>query len=236
MPNPLVYVMLSGGIDSTTALARAIKLHDSEIFAVSFDYGQRHNNELIAAFQICNHYNIGHRVIQIEMPRTMLTDPDASLPEIPYSEIKGVSPTYVPFRNGLMLARLTSYICGLHYDPLNKVEKRDSLIYWGAHAEDAENWAYPDCSNEFIGAMANAIYVGTYHRVRLVAPFANMMKHEIIREGTAYNLPYTPYELTFSCYAGGELHCGVCSTCRARKQAFDRAGISDPTAYADPRP
>ena len=225
----IVYVMLSGGIDSTTALARAMKMHDAEVFAVSFDYGQRHDTELLAAFQICNHYNIQHRIIQIEMPKTMLTDKSVALPEVPYSEIKGISPTYVPFRNGLMLSRLTSYICGTHYDPTQKEDKRDTLIYWGAHAEDAEGWAYPDCSNEFIGAMANAIYVGTYHRVRLVAPFANMMKQEIIREGTGYDVPY---DLTWSCYSGGDVHCGKCSTCIARKQAFQRAHVPDPTIYA----
>jgi 7-cyano-7-deazaguanine synthase len=135
---------------------------------------------------------------------------------------------YVPFRNGFMISALASYVQGQFQHSLNK-DKADWAIYFGAHAEDALNWAYPDCTPEFIGAMANAVYVGTYHKVRLITPLQWMNKADIIRKGTELNVPWN---LTWSCYAGGSLHCGVCPTCRARRQGFIAAGVNDPTPYA----
>jgi 7-cyano-7-deazaguanine synthase len=233
----IIYCMLSGGIDSTTALTRAIFMepskHTEAVKAVSFNYGQRHLREIESAKEICDHYDVEHVVLTIPMPRTMLTDPSVEVPDISYDQIKGVSPTYVPFRNGLMLSTLTSYIAGRHLDPLLEGDEwigdpPDVQIWWGAHAEDAENWAYPDCTVEFMGAMANAIHVGTYYKVRLVTPFAAMMKHEIVKMGRELEVPY---EKTFSCYKGGEIHCGTCATCQARSAAFTRAGVPDPTEY-----
>jgi 7-cyano-7-deazaguanine synthase len=230
--SPLYYVLLSGGVDSTTALARAIDLNGAEdVRAVSIDYGQRHKKELESAAKIAEHYAIPHEIMPISLPRTMLTDPSIPVPHISYSEIVGVSPTYVPFRNGTMLSMLTSLIAGRHLDPTKKDDpdfNRDILIFWGAHADDAAGGAYPDCTLEFIGAMSCAIDIGTYHKVRVVAPFGAMYKDEIIRQG--YKLG-APYDLTYSCYAGGDLHCGECATCRARKEAFRLAGVPDPTIY-----
>ena len=102
-------------------------------------------------------------------------------------------------------------------------------IYFGAHAEDAKNWAYPDCTPEFIGAMACAIYIGTYKAVRVNAPLTYITKGQTIEWGTKLNVPYA---LTWSCYKGEELHCGTCPTCRSRKTAFAEAGVVDPTVYA----
>jgi 7-cyano-7-deazaguanine synthase len=226
-------VLLSGGVDSTTALARALWManHRDDVHTVSVDYGQRHRKELEAAAKIADHYGVSHEIIPIDMPRTMLTDPSIPVPHISYAEIVGVSPTYVPFRNGLMLSTLTSLIAGRYLDPTRKESPdydRDVVIFWGAHADDAAGDAYPDCSVEFIGAMANTIFTGTYRKVRVVAPFATMFKSEIVRMGYSLN---APYELSYSCYAGGDLHCGECATCRARKEAFERAGVKDPTIY-----
>ncbi len=230
---PIVYVLLSGGLDSSTALARAHRMHDTIIRAVSIDYGQRHRTEIGYAQRIAGHYMAEHVTLPISMPRTMLTDDTVEVPAISYAEIKGVSPTYTPFRNGLMLSTLTSYIAGRHLDPLipdiDPEKGRDVLVYWGAHADDAAGDAYPDCSVEFIGAMACAVKIGTYGKVRLVAPFATMGKHEIVRMGHDLNVPF---EMTFSCYRGGAVHCGECATCRARKSAFEMAGVYDPTEYA----
>jgi 7-cyano-7-deazaguanine synthase len=153
----------------------------------------------------------------------MLTDSSIAIPSISYADLPhGVSPTYVPFRNGQMLSKLAGHIQGnIHFTD-------DAMIYFGAHAEDAANWAYPDCTPEFVGAMANAIYIGTYQRVRLSTPWLHATKHEIITYGDKHG---TPYHLTWSCYVGGERHCGVCPTCRARKDAFVKAGVADPTQY-----
>jgi 7-cyano-7-deazaguanine synthase len=219
------YVSLSGGLDSTTALCIAADNHGSKnVVAISIDYGQRHKKELDRASQICEMLEIEHRVIQLpNIPKSMLTDSTAEVPNASYGDLVGVSPTYVPFRNGLLLATLAS----IASPSPNGDEK--AHIYFGAHAEDAENDAYPDCRLDFIGTMGAAIYIGSYHRVRLHAPLIEMTKAEVVLKGTQLN---APYELTWSCYKGEELHCGVCPTCRARKEAFQIAGVPDPTEYA----
>ena len=228
----IAYVLMSGGIDSTTALYEAI-YYNQFVHAISIDYGQRHKKEIEYAKWTCDREAILHEVIDLSSLMrqygTMLTDPEVNIPAISYDEIKGVSPTYVPFRNGLLLSAVAARIV----QNLKKMglenEEDAAVLYWGAHAEDAQNWAYPDCTPEFSGAMANAIYIGTYRAVRLVTPFQYMKKSEIIQRGEAYGIDWAN---TWSCYAGGEHHCGVCPTCRARQDAFRKAGVNDPTTYA----
>lgn len=224
------YVLLSGGIDSSTCLYMADKEFKGEIVAISVDYGQRHKKEIDAAKTISEKLVFKHKTLKLEgvIPTSRLTDETSEIPSISYSEIKGVSPMYVPFRNGFMISALASYVQGQFQQSLNK-DKNDWAIYFGAHAEDAAGWAYPDCTPEFIGAMANAVYVGTYHKVRLFTPLQWMNKADIIRKGTELNVPW---DLTWSCYAGGPQHCGICPTCRARRQGFIAAGVNDPTPYA----
>jgi len=241
------YVLLSGGIDSGTCLAIAKDYHDKnggEVIAVSMDYGQRHIKETLCAKALCAHYGIDHQILDIRGAlghNSMLTDATQEVPDISYDQIQGISPTYVPFRNGFMLARLAAYAqeyvmsvnvgLGADHTGNNNQEFLKDLVtlYIGTHAEDAKNWAYPDCTPEFIGAMTNAIYTGTYYAVRLLAPLLYSSKDAIISRGTSLDVPYA---LTWSCYKGEELHCGTCPTCRARKEAFMQAGIIDPTEYA----
>ena len=185
---------------------------------LSLDYGQRHKKEIKHAASICSRLGCSHDVLRLHLPESMLTDSKRDIPNTSYAEITGVSPTYVPFRNGNLLAQVTAVAQARNFN----------AVYFGAHAEDAHNWAYPDCTPEFIGAMANAIYIGTYHKVRLHTPLMWLMKHEIIALGTTLNVPW---ENTWSCYAGGDLHCGICPTCRARHEAFQNAGVADPTTY-----
>jgi len=233
-----VFVLHSGGIDSTTCLAIAIEeFGHNSVRSISVDYGQRHRNEIDAAKGIAELYGIPHQILSLGnlIPKTMLTDPSQEVPDVTYDEITGVSPTYVPFRNGFMLSAIAALAQG-HIDQQAQVSKGVPLqfhnhfghIYFGAHAEDAANWAYPDCTPEFIGSMANAIYVGTYHRVRLHTPIMWMQKASIIKLGIELD---APLHLTWSCYKGGEKHCGSCPTCYSRKQGFEKAGISDPTPY-----
>ena len=219
------FVLLSGGIDSTTCLYLAHR-EFSVVEAVSIDYGQRHSREIEHAAKSCTHLHCQHTVLPVRniVPRTMLTDTAMLLPNISYEEISGVSPTYVPYRNGLMLSALASYAAGQVADNTSECG-----IYFGAHAEDAQNWAYPDCTPEFIGAMANAIYVGTYRQIRLHTPLQWLNKWQIVKLGAALGVVFGK---TWSCYAGGDKHCGTCPTCRARKKGFQLAGISDPTEYA----
>ncbi len=213
-------VLHSGGVDSSTCLAIAMKAFD-EIISVSANYGQRHLKEINYAKELCDHYGVAHEYFTLpDMPTTMLTDPDSEIPDASYANLPdGISPTYVPFRNGLLLSRIAS---------IAQASEADA-IFFGAHAEDAQNWAYPDCTPEFIGAMANAIFIGTYQKTRLHTPLMWMKKYEIIQLGSKLGVPW---KMTWSCYKGEDLHCGICPTCRARKEAFRLAGIADPTEYA----
>ncbi len=216
---PKALILLSGGIDSSTCMFLADLEYKGNTIGVSIDYGQRHKKEIESAKKICNWLERKHVTLEIQdMADCMLTNPETEIPNVDYSEISGVSPTYVPFRNGLLLSRVASYAQANDF----------TGIYFGAHAEDALNWAYPDCTPEFIGAMANAIYIGTYHQVRLHTPLEWLTKREIIKLGTKLGVPW---QNTWSCYAGGNLHCGTCPTCRARHQGFIDAHIHDPTKY-----
>lgn len=233
---PKAFALLSGGLDSTVVLYRAMQEFNGHVEAVSVNYGQRHKKEIEYAAKTCAQLNIGHTILQLGdiLAGSMLTDASIAIPNKTYAQLpEGVSPTYVPFRNGLMLALIAAkaqqWINAAPEDVEGR-EKRQAAIYFGAHAEDAANWAYPDCTPEFIGAMANAIFIGTYQAVRLHTPVMWMTKAEIVTMGRELRVPF---ENTWSCYAGGEHHCGKCPTCYARQQAFIMAGVPDPTVYVE---
>lgn len=221
------YVLLSGGVDSSTALAQANKDWGGSVTAVGINYGQRHREkELDCAYKVATHFHNPYveRDISGFIQKGGLTNEDLDIPAVSYKDLPhGVSPTYVPFRNGTML----SLVAGMA-----TVDDEAEAVYIGVHAEDAENWAYPDCTPEFMGGMANAIYIGTYHKIRLYTPLIWLKKHEIVTLGTRLGVPW---ELTWSCYEGYEYHCGVCPTCRARKEAFVLANGQDPTQYQNER-
>lgn len=219
------FCLLSGGLDSTTALHVAMSEFE-EVEAVSINYGQRHLKECTYAAQTCDDLNIPHSILQLKdlLAGSMLTS-DADIPNVHYDDIKGVSPTYVPFRNGLLLSIITAHA----QKWVSAGEDRKAGVYFGAHSEDAHNWAYPDCTPEFIGAMANAIHVGSYFAIRLHTPLMWLRKSEIVRLGHGLGVDFAN---TWSCYAGGEKHCGACPTCHARREAFEKAGLPDPTEYA----
>lgn len=217
-------VLLSGGIDSSTCLYMAADEFDRNVAGISVNYGQRHRKEMECAEEVCT--RLGVSWLTIEMPSfpSKLTDEKADIPKVSYAEITGVSPTYVPFRNGLMIANLAALAHA----------SGATAIYHGAHLGDAAGNAYPDCTLGFIGAMAAAVTIGTYGEVQLRAPIIELTKAQIISRG--YELG-VPYHLTWSCYRGGEVHCGECPTCIARHQGFVDAGFIDPTTYAvQPKP
>ena len=228
------FVLLSGGIDSTVCLHLA-RTQFAEVEGVSLDYGQRHSKEIQFAKANCTRLGFKHTTLTLPgiIPRTMLTDPTAEVPNISYAEIEGVSPTYVPYRNGLLLSATTSFVAGqrIEAEKLQRPKLPEWGIYFGAHAEDAQNWAYPDCTPEWIGSQANAIYIGTYRTIRLHTPLEWLSKAQIIRLGEELEVDW---RLTWSCYRGDERHCGFCPTCRARRAAFVQTGVDDPTEYADP--
>lgn len=234
------FVLLSGGLDSTTALAIAERdantIWNGGIECVSIDYGQRHQKEIKHAAHIAWLYDCQHSVLTLPdllAGGSMLTDAGKEIPNVSYDEIEGVSPTYVPFRNGLMISMIAAHAQRWVNSAQKNQPRHEAGVFIGAHAEDAANWAYPDCTPEFIGAMANALYIGTYGAVRLHAPLMNMTKQEIVKRADALIVPLAD---TWSCYKGGEKHCGVCPTCRSRRQAFELAGVVDPTEYEEPSP
>ncbi len=219
-------VLFSGGVDSTTCLAIAIdKYGADEVLALSVSYGQKHDKELQAAKKIAAHYGV--RFMQLDLAKifedsncSLLQGADADIPKESYSDQlkesdgKPVS-TYVPFRNGLFLSAAASV--ALSHDCTE--------IYYGAHSDDAAGNAYPDCSAEFNESINRAIYLGSGGQLTVIAPFIGMNKAQVVAEGLRLHVPY---ELTWSCYEGGEKPCGVCGTCRDRAEAFRANGIADP--------
>lgn len=238
-----VFCLLSGGVDSSTTLAiAAAEFPHASLEAVTVDYGQRHKKEAECAAAQAAIFGASHYILPMQGILTgMLVDKGDSneaIPDKSYAELDpGISPTYVSFRNGFMLsllaARAQTWVMEVEKaqswlpgDGLK--ENVEATIYIGVHADDGVNWAYPDCTPEFIGPMAAAIYVGTYFKVRVRAPLLHMTKPQVVAEGSRFGVDYAK---TWSCYKGEELHCGVCPTCRSRKEAFELNGLSDPTGY-----
>ncbi|WP_297957248.1 7-cyano-7-deazaguanine synthase QueC [uncultured Ruminococcus sp.] len=219
-------VLFSGGVDSTTCLAIAAdKYGADEVLALSLYYGQKHSRELEAARTIAARYGVKHKELDLALifadsDCSLLKGSDEDIPEESYAEQlkktggKPVS-TYVPFRNGLFLASAASIA----------LSNGCTEIYYGAHSDDAAGNAYPDCSSDFNDAINRAIHLGSGGELRVIAPFIGMNKAQVVAEGLRLGVPY---ELTWSCYEGGDSPCGVCGTCRDRIAAFRANGIDDP--------
>ena len=219
-------VLFSGGLDSSPCLALAVKKYGAEnVIALSISYGQKHNKEIQAAEKIVKHYGVVWKTLDLapifaDSDCSLLAQSDKEIPKESYAEQlsetdgKPVS-TYVPFRNGLFLASAASIA----------ISDNCGVIYYGAHSDDAAGNAYPDCSSKFNNAMNEAIFTGSGEQLRIEAPFVDMNKADVVRIGTELNVPY---EMTWSCYEGGDKPCGVCGTCRDRIAAFEANGLTDP--------
>ncbi len=219
---PKAYVLLSGGIDSSTCLALACQEFEGLVCGIGVSYGQRHTNEIQHAQMVAKHFSAAF--IQKDLRGLIgiggLTDNTLVVPKVSYANLpEGVSPTFVPYRNGLLLS-LAASVASADLEAVS--------VYYGAHAEDAERDAYPDCSVPFIEAQAEAIRIGTYDKIKLTTPLKHMTKAEVIHTGDGLGVPW---ELTWSCYEGHEFHCGICPTCRSRREGFRLAGATDPTVY-----
>ncbi|MDO5558239.1 MAG: 7-cyano-7-deazaguanine synthase QueC [Oscillospiraceae bacterium] len=219
-------VLFSGGIDSSTCLALAADKYGHEnVTALSIFYGQKHTKEIEAAKRVAAFYKVEH--LSLDLTKifqysdcSLLSSSDREVPLESYSkqlEKTNGSPvsTYVPFRNGLFLSSAASIA----------LSKNCSVIYYGAHSDDAAGNAYPDCSEVFNDAMNKAIYEGSGKQLRIQAPFVAHTKAEVVKTGLGLGVPY---ELTWSCYLGGEKPCGKCATCIDRQKAFTLNGVSDP--------
>ena len=219
-------VLLSGGLDSSTCMAIA-KDEGYELYALSFDYGQRHSKELESAKAIARHFGAKeHKILSIDLRQiggSALTDGSIDVPENREEEHMAdeIPVTYVPARNTILLSFALAYAEVIDAD----------AIYIGANALDYSG--YPDCRPEYYNAFEEVARLGTKRGVEgrpieIKYPLINMTKAEIIRTGMRLGVPY---ELTWSCYKGGEKACGVCDSCKLRIKGFKEAGYKDPIEY-----
>lgn len=215
--------IVSGGLDSVT-LAYLLRAEGYQLHLVSFDYGQRHKKELAFAelcarrlkadFDSIDLSHLGHY-----LRGSALTD-DIEVPDGHYAE-PNMAITVVPNRNAIML----SIAYGL------AVAENAEVVAIGAHGGD--HFIYPDCRPEFINAFdamqRHAVEGFSNPKLKLAAPFLHLGKHQIVKLGSALQVPYRD---TWSCYKGGDKHCGTCGTCVERREAFELADVPDPTEYS----
>jgi 7-cyano-7-deazaguanine synthase len=217
-------VLFSGGLDSTV-LATQLKAEGAETRLLSIDYGQRHARELKRAEQIAQSLELPHQVLRLPdlgplLGGSSLTDNNVELPEGHYAE-ESMKATVVPNRNMILLALAGGHALSIGFD----------TIAYAAHAGD--HTIYPDCRPEFADAMETALGLADWEKLSLHRPFVHLSKTDLVKKGAELG---APLHLTWSCYAGREIHCGKCGTCVERKEAFALAKIPDPTEYEDSTP
>ncbi len=227
MPDKKAVVLLSGGLDSTTSAAIAQR-EGHELYALSFDYGQRHVKELEAALAVGKSLGVArHEVLSLPLGQlggSALTDAGIDVPDArPADEMDGIPVTYVPGRNTIFLSFALAYaeVVGAE------------AVYLGINAMDYSG--YPDCRPEYLAAMQEVARLATKQGVeggapRLVAPLVEMTKAQIVTAGMDVG---APLELTWSCYRGGAQACGTCESCALRLAGFADSGYEDPIAYAE---
>ena len=198
-------LILSGGVDSVTLL------YDEQeriALAISFDYGSKHNaREIPFAQWHCQQLGIKHK--------SSLLEGGEEIPEGHYAD-ENMKSTVVPFRNGIMLSIAVG------------VAESNGLKYVMMANHGGDHTIYPDCRPEFVDAFDQAAAAGTYVNVHLRSPYTNITKADIARRGKALGIDYSK---TWSCYKGGDHHCGKCGTCVERREAFELAGVDDKTKY-----
>lgn len=210
-------IIVSGGMDSITLLYD----HKDEIaLGISFDYGSNHNaREIPFAKMHCERLGIKHITINLDFMhpyfKSSLLDGAEAIPEGHYAD-DNMKSTVVPFRNGIMLA------IAIGIAESNNLDQVFIANHGGDHT------IYPDCRPEFINAIDAAATAGTYNNVKVIAPYTKITKSDIARIGKRLGIDYAE---TWSCYKGGEVHCGKCGTCVERKEALAEAGIEDKTIY-----
>lgn len=219
-----VVVLCSGGMDSVTALHWARAHHDVRA-VLSFDYGAKHNHcEIPFAAEHAKSVGAPHQVIPLDFIGQLfasdLLKSGGDIPEGHYAD-ENMRRTVVPFRNGIMLAAAAGF-----------AESADAgALVIAAHTGD--HTIYPDCREDFMRAMGDALRLGTYAGIQLLRPFIALTKGQIAAEGARLGVDFAR---TWSCYKGGAVHCGKCGTCVERREAFQDAGVPDPTVYESTPP
>ncbi|MDD4956480.1 MAG: 7-cyano-7-deazaguanine synthase QueC [Candidatus Omnitrophica bacterium] len=219
-PGAGAIVLISGGMDSAVALYSAMRKYDCK--ALIFDYGQKSRREIAFARELAKRAGVEYHVLKIDMPwkGSALLDEAVAVPDDGASSDGRIPATYVPARNMIFLS------FGVSFAEAAGAE----AVFIGAHQMDFSN--YPDCRSEFLDAFGEMVKKGTKAgvergSVNIVAPLINMTKKEIVEEGIRLGVPF---ELTWSCYAGGERPCGRCESCVFREKAFRDMGVKDPVS------
>jgi len=210
-------IIVSGGMDSVTML---YEYQDRIALGISFDYGSNHNAKEIPYARLhCKRLGIRHIVIDLgfvhQYFKSSLLEGADAIPEGSYNE-GNMKSTVVPFRNGIMLSIAVG------------VAESHHLKYVMMANHSGDHTIYPDCSQEFVNAMNEATKAGTFPGIEILAPYTGITKADIARRGKALGIDYSK---TWSCYKGGEHHCGKCGTCMERKEAMRDASIVDTTIY-----
>ncbi|CCQ11662.1 Queuosine Biosynthesis QueC ATPase [Pseudoalteromonas luteoviolacea B = ATCC 29581] len=213
-----VVVIYSGGMDSFTVLNKAVKA-GYEVYALSFNYGQRHVKELNVAKAVCESLNVNHKIVDISAINQLiggssLTD-NIDVPEGHYEE-ESMKSTVVPNRNMILLSLAVGYAVSL----------KANKVYYGAHSGD--HAIYPDCRPEFVKKMDDVCRIANYEEIEIVCPYLNDSKIEILADGLQMGLNYAD---TWTCYNGREKACGKCGACQERLEAFALNNASDPLIY-----
>lgn len=225
-------VLSSGGLDSSVCTSYAVdKYGKDNIVTASLFYGQKHSRELISAKKIAGFYGLKHveKDISDAMSHakavcSLMKGSDIMMDDRSYAEQiadSGKPNTEVPMRNGIFLVMAGSIAMSLFPD-------QECVVIYGAHSDDAAGNAYPDCSVEFADTADELIQIGSRGLVKLERPLIDLNKAAVVKMGMKLG---TPFELTTSCYHGGERACSVCGTCRDRIAAFRANGIPDPIEY-----
>ncbi|ESP93955.1 MULTISPECIES: 7-cyano-7-deazaguanine synthase QueC [Pseudoalteromonas] len=213
-----VVVIYSGGMDSYTVLNKALQ-EGHEVYALSFNYGQRHVKELEVAKSVCDSLNVAHKIVDISainqlLAGSSLTD-DIDVPEGHYEE-ESMKSTIVPNRNMILLSLAVGYAVSL----------KANKVFYGAHSGD--HAIYPDCRPEFVKKMDDVCRIANYDEVEIVCPYLNNSKIDILTDGLKMGLDYRH---TWTCYNGREKACGKCGACQERLEAFELNKATDPLPY-----
>ncbi|MFT6919424.1 MAG: 7-cyano-7-deazaguanine synthase [Cognaticolwellia sp.] len=213
-----VVVIFSGGMDSFTVLHRALK-DGKEVYALTFDYGQKHVKEIACASKVCQQLGVAHKVIDISsinqlLAGSSLTD-DIDIPEGHY-EAESMKSTVVPNRNMILLSLAVGYA----------VSVEAAQVYYGAHSGD--HAIYPDCRPEFVMKMNEVCQIANYQAVEIFSPYLTNSKSDILTDGLKMGLRYDD---TWTCYNGRAQACGKCGACQERLEAFADNNVTDPLAY-----
>jgi 7-cyano-7-deazaguanine synthase len=215
-----IVVIFSGGMDSFTVLNLAVK-EGLEVFALSFDYGQKHKKELDYATRACQSLGIQHKIVDISAINQLIggssLTSDIEVAEGHYEE-DSMKSTVVPNRNMILLSMAVGYAVSISA----------TKVYYGAHSGD--HAIYPDCRPEFVHKMNDVCAIANYEAVEIVTPYLDVSKTAILTAGLKMGLDYN---LTWTCYNGREKSCGKCGACQERLEAFTDNGVTDPLEYEE---